>query len=121
MVDEEVPFRRLTLDLNLTLLQNEIGAGDALPNVLDVFDDGLEVGSSVVGASDEDVVLLAGARGGVEGTDGDKLIVYGAQEAQTRSDLKLRLVGFDNGADNCDIDVLGTDVVGRRDHGNVDI
>lgn len=114
-------FERLTLDLDFTLLQNEIGASNALPDVLNVLDDGLEVGSSVVGASDEYVVLLAGTRGGVEGADGDKLVVDGAQEAQTGADLKLGLVGFDDGTDDCDVYVLGTDVVGRRDHGNVDI
>jgi hypothetical protein len=118
---DEVLFERLTLDLDFTLLQNEIRAGNTLPDVLNVFDDGFEVGSSVVGASDEYVVLLAGARGGVEGTNGDKLVVDGAQEAQTGADLKLWLVGFDNGTDDCDIYVLGADVVGRRDHGNVDI
>ena len=76
----QVSFERSTLDLHFTLLQNEIGAGDTLPDVLNVFDDGLEVGSSVVGASDEDVVLLASACGGVEGADGHKLVVDGAQE-----------------------------------------
>lgn len=44
-----------------------------------------------------------------------------AKKAEARSNFQLWLVGLNNRADNCDIDVLGADIVGRRYHGNVDI
>lgn len=67
----------LTLDLDFTLLENQVGASDALPDILDVLDNSLEVGGGIVRASDEDVVLLAVAGRGVDGADGDELVVDG--------------------------------------------
>jgi len=50
-----------------------------------------------------------------------KLVVNRAKELKTRCNFHFWLVGFDNRADNSDINVLGADIVRRRDHGNVDI
>ena len=56
---------RSRLRLDIALLEYEVLADHALPNILHVLDDGLEVRRRVVGASDEDVVGLAGGRGGI--------------------------------------------------------
>jgi len=50
---------RLVLDLNVTLLQDEILPNNPHPHVMNVVDDGLEVAGGIVGVRDEDVVGLA--------------------------------------------------------------
>lgn len=50
----------LLLNLNIALLQDELLAHDAFPDVLHVLDDGLEVRRGVVRACDENVVSDAG-------------------------------------------------------------
>jgi hypothetical protein len=47
--------------------------------------------------------------------------MYGAKQVEARGNLKLWLIGLHDCADNCNIHVLCTDVVGRRDHGDVDV
>ena len=42
------PVWHLSLDLDLPLLEHEVLAHDALPDVCDIVDDGLEVGGGVV-------------------------------------------------------------------------
>ena len=49
------------------------------------------------------------------------LVIYRTKKCQTRPDLKLRFVSLHDSADNGDINVLGTNVVCRGDHGDVDI
>ena len=64
--------RRL-LNLHVfALLEHERRAHDALPDVLDVLNDGLEVRGRVVRLGDEDVVRFASGRRGIQGGDGDK-------------------------------------------------
>jgi hypothetical protein len=41
------------------LLQHEFFACDALPDFMDVFDDGLKVRCGVIGAGNEDIILHA--------------------------------------------------------------
>lgn len=48
-----------------------------------------------------------------------QLVVNRAKKLKTRRNFHFWFVGFDNRADNGDINVLGTDIVRRRDHGNV--
>ena len=55
----------LRLNLDVALLEHQVRADDALPHVLHVLDDGLEVRGRVVRAGDEDVVGLARGRGGI--------------------------------------------------------
>lgn len=55
----------LLLDLNLALLEHEGRPNDSLPDILDVFNDCLEVGCCVIRSSDEDVVRAAICRGGI--------------------------------------------------------
>lgn len=56
---------RLGFDFHVALLEHEVLAEHALPDVVDVVDDGLEVRGRVVGARDEDAVGLARGRGGI--------------------------------------------------------
>ena len=62
----------LCFNVDLAFLQHEVLAHHALPDLLNIFNDGLEVGRRVVGASDEDVVLSTRCRRRVEGADGDE-------------------------------------------------
>ena len=62
----------LGLVLSLTLLQHQVGADGPLPNIVNFLNDSLEVRCSVVGASDEDVVVLAVCCGSVQRRDGDE-------------------------------------------------
>ena len=65
------PSRLLNLHV-FTLLEHERRAHDTLPHILNVLDDSLEVRCSIVGASDEDVVVLAVCCGSVQRRDGDE-------------------------------------------------
>jgi len=49
------------------------------------------------------------------------LVKDGSKEPKTGLDLSLRVVGLNDRADDRDVHVLGANVVGRRNHGNVDI
>lgn len=49
---------RLLFDLNFALLQDQIGAGNPLPDIMHVFNDCLEMGRGVVRFSYEDVIVL---------------------------------------------------------------
>lgn len=49
------------------------------------------------------------------------LLVNGAEKLETWKDLLLWPVSLDNGADNRNIDILGANIMGRRDYCNVDI
>ena len=112
----------LSLNLDVALLENEVlAAEDPLPDVVHVVNDSLEVGGRVVRACDEDVIRLARGRRGVQRGDRDELLVDGAEEREARLDLLLGPVGFDDGGNNRDVDVLCADIVRGRDHGNVDI
>lgn len=51
----------------------------------------------------------------------DLLVVDRTEELKTGLDFQFWLVSFNNGADNGDIDVLGANVVRRRDHGNINV
>ena len=63
----------LSLNLDVALLENEVlAAEDPLPDVVHVVNDSLEVRCSIVGASDEDVVVLAVCCGSVQRRDGDE-------------------------------------------------
>ena len=44
-------------------------SSDPLPNVADLVDDGLEVGSGIVRTGDEDVIVLTRGCGGVQWRD----------------------------------------------------
>ena len=56
---------RLSLDVDLTLLEHEVLADHPLPDVLHILDNSLEVRGRVVRTSDEDVVGLAAGRRGI--------------------------------------------------------
>ena len=56
---------RLSLDVDLTLLEHEVLAVHPLPDVLHILDDSLEVRGRVVRPGDEDVVALTGGGRGV--------------------------------------------------------
>jgi hypothetical protein len=49
------------------------------------------------------------------------LVKDGSEEFETGLDLSLRVACLNDGANDCDIHVLGANVVGGRDHGDVDI
>lgn len=49
------------------------------------------------------------------------LVVNRPQELKGGSNLLLRPIGLHNRADNCKPDALGADIVGRRDHSNVNV
>ena len=63
---------RLSLDVDLTLLEHEVLADHPLPDVLHVLDNSLEVRGRVVRTSDEDVVVLAVCCGSVQRRDGNE-------------------------------------------------
>ena len=52
-------FDELLLQFDLSLLQHQVFACHSFPNILNVFYDRLEMRSCVIGASDENVVVLA--------------------------------------------------------------
>ena len=56
---------RLSLDVDLTLLEHEVLADHPLPDVLDIVYDRLEVRSSIVRTRNEDVVGFTGSRRGI--------------------------------------------------------
>ena len=56
---------RLSLDVDLTLLEHEVLADHPLPDVLHILANSLEVRGRVVRTSDEDVVGLAAGRRGI--------------------------------------------------------
>lgn len=56
----------LCLDVDIALLEDEVRANHALPDVLNVVGDGLEVRCGVVGTSDIDVVIGARRRRGIQ-------------------------------------------------------
>ena len=62
----------LCLEVNLALLQHEVLAHDPLPDILDIFHDGLEVRRRVVRTSDEDVIFGAWCCRRVKRGNGDK-------------------------------------------------
>lgn len=49
------------------------------------------------------------------------LVVDLAKKLETGLDLEFWLVSLDDGGDDGDVDILGADVVRRRDHRNVDV
>jgi len=49
------------------------------------------------------------------------LVKDGSKELNTGLDLSLRVFGLNDSADDRDVHVLGANVVGRRNHGNIDI
>ena len=49
------------------------------------------------------------------------LVVDGAKQLETRSNLELGLVSLDDGADNRNVDILRTNIVCRGDTCNVDV
>lgn len=49
------------------------------------------------------------------------LLMNRSKELETRSYFHFRSVCLNDGADNCDVNVLRTDVVRRGDHGNVNV
>ena len=58
------------LDVNrLPSLQHQTVSSDPLPDIMDLFDDGLEVGSGIVRTGDENVVGLARGCRGVQRRD----------------------------------------------------
>lgn len=123
--------------LNFSLLQHEVLAGDALPDIMNVFDDSLEMRCSVVGTSDVDVITHPRRSWRVQRADGNKsvgivrgqekaaairvLLIDGSKELKSWSNLHLWPVRFDDGADNCDINVLGTDIVRRGHHSDINV
>lgn len=62
----------LSIDLNVTLLENEVLADHPLPDVLHIINDSLKVRRRIIGAGDEDAVGLAGRRGGIDRGDRDE-------------------------------------------------
>ena len=52
---------------------------------------------------------------------GNSLVIDGTKELETRSNLLLGPICLNNGADDGNVNVLGTDIVGGRDLGDVDI
>ena len=49
------------------------------------------------------------------------LVEDGSKELETGLDLSFRVFGLNDRADDSDVHVLGANVVGGRNHGNVDI
>lgn len=49
------------------------------------------------------------------------LVVDRTKKIKSRSNLELRFVCFYDGADNCNINILGADIVGGGHHRNVNI
>ena len=58
-------FSLFDLRTLLPSLQHQIVSSDPLPNIVDLVDDSLKVGSGIVRAGDEDVVGLARGCGSV--------------------------------------------------------
>lgn len=129
------------LNLNFSLLKHKIRANNSLPNVLNVLNDCLEMGRRIIGSSDENIVCFTGAHWTVQRRNGHKsisiikivimklptnkkkhsLVVNRTQKVDPRSNLQFRLISLDDCADNSDMNVLGTNIVGRRYHGDVDV
>ena len=55
------------------------------------------------------------------GSECDLLIKDRSKELKTGLDLSLRVFGLNDRADDRDVHVFGANVVGGRNHGNVDI
>ena len=53
--------------------------------------------------------------------DDHSLVEDGPEEFETGLDLGLRVFGFDYRADDRDVHILGADVVGGRNHSDVNI
>lgn len=49
------------------------------------------------------------------------LVVDRTEKFQSRFEFSFRVVGLDNGRYHGDVNVLGADVVGRRDFSDVDV
>lgn len=64
--------KNLLLDLDFTLLEDQVLSSDALEDVVHIVDDSLEVGGGIIGASDEDAVRLARACWSVERCNRDE-------------------------------------------------
>jgi len=131
----------LSFDFHLTLLEHKILPNDPLPDVLNFFDNSLKVRGSIVRTGDEDVVAFTRCHWSIEWRDryesaeyiGKKkieimsgkniclLVMNGAKQLETRRNFLLWPVRLDYRADDGNIDILSTDVVSRRHHGNVDI
>lgn len=65
----------LLRNFNLALFQHEISPSYSLKNVLDIFNDGLEMGCRVIRSSDVNVISCTRACWCIQGSNGDKSVV----------------------------------------------
>lgn len=119
--------------------------GNSFPNVSNVLSHGLEMGRSIVTLGDEDVVLLAIGRRGVQRVDRDEpagaranrlsatglgevewqrcdsLFLDGAKKLKTGQQFTLGNRSLDDGRHDGDVEVGRADVLRRRDASDVDV
>ena len=124
----------------LTLMYGMMASNNPFPNIMDLMDDSLEMGSGIVRTGDEDVVVFTtgcrevqwGYRNESEfdwglslcasiGLKYDQLIDDGTEKLKTAVDLCRWVFGLNDRTDNRNIHVLGANIVGGQDHGDVDI
>jgi len=105
--------------IRLPSLQLQIASSDPLPDIVDLIDDSLEVGSSIVRTGDENAVGLARGCRSVQWVDRNELVRDRSKELKAGLDLSRRIFGLNDCADDRDVHVFGANVVGGRNHGNV--